>query len=335
MIVVKLFLLLVVLAVLVVVGFWVALAVRSKRDYTHSNEVVPGLKSRAPKNWAGANSPEAKLHRRLRDIVVALRAIPGLEGAPGRIEVEQLSLSLDERLVAVAALPASQRAEPLARVTDDVSRLEAAVGELTTQIVAERVPVDRALAGLSQQLGYLAQARAELDAMSAPSQLDIMAARLNPSGQAAPVLPPQAQPAPGYPPSPYPAAPGVVPPPAQDPAWSQPQTPATPATAWSQPSEPVQDASAWPQPQPPVPSQDSAAWQQPQSQPSQDPNAWPQPAQPPSPDPNAWSQPSPAPAPATEAWSQPPPDYAATTGDSPTVPVEGEAPPPPPPPPPA
>ncbi len=43
----------------------VALALKSKRDYKAAGEIVPGEASSAPEHWAGAHSPEAKLHRRL------------------------------------------------------------------------------------------------------------------------------------------------------------------------------------------------------------------------------------------------------------------------------
>ena len=43
----------------------VALTVRSKRDFDHANEVVPGVRSPAPASWAGAHSTEAKMHCRM------------------------------------------------------------------------------------------------------------------------------------------------------------------------------------------------------------------------------------------------------------------------------
>lgn len=149
-------------ATVAVIGGLVA---RSRRDFRRANQVVPGVPSTAPPNWAGAHSIEARLHRRLRDAVAALRVVPGLGtvGVEGREAVERHVLALDEHLVAVAALPASVRAEPLAQVGTEVARLEAAIAQLATpQAVGSGL--DGALRELSEGLAHLRAARAELDA---------------------------------------------------------------------------------------------------------------------------------------------------------------------------
>ena len=69
---------LLVAAVAAIVGFGVALTVRSRKDFAEQNEVVPGVASPAPASWAGAHTPEAKLHRRLKEAVAAALAIPSV-----------------------------------------------------------------------------------------------------------------------------------------------------------------------------------------------------------------------------------------------------------------
>lgn len=149
----------------------VALPLRRQRQ---ANQVVPGVPTRAPRAWAGAHSPEARLHRRLRDVVAALRSLPmsGNFAADGRRTVEQYVLTLDERLIAVAALPGAVRAEPLAKVTADVQRLESSVAELVSQVVAGSVGHEQAFRELSEDLAHFREARAEVQALEAASPSD-------------------------------------------------------------------------------------------------------------------------------------------------------------------
>jgi hypothetical protein len=123
--------LVVLLVVIVAAAAAATVVVRAqKRQYAEANVVVPGTATKAPAEWAGAHSPEARLHRRLRDAVEALRANPALEDAfmmDARTALEEQALAVDERLVAVAALPEGVRAEPLASVGAAVDALEAAV----------------------------------------------------------------------------------------------------------------------------------------------------------------------------------------------------------------
>lgn len=149
----------------------VALPLRRQRQ---ANQVVPGVPTRAPRAWAGAHSPEARLHRRLRDVVVSLRALP-LSGpfvTAGRRTVERYVLTLDERLIAVAALPEAVRAEPLAKVTANVEQLETSVGELVSQVVAGSVDHEQAFRELSEDLAHAREARAEVQALEATSPTD-------------------------------------------------------------------------------------------------------------------------------------------------------------------
>lgn len=155
-----------VLVVLVVLGAAVGVA-SIRRHYAASNEVVPGVASTAPAEWAGAHTPEALLHRRLRDAVVALRANPELDAASlhdARVTLEQHALTVDQRLVAVAALPAGVRAEPLASVTSAVDALEKAVASLAAARAGEAAAsVDAAVRDVNERVALLAAARAELE----------------------------------------------------------------------------------------------------------------------------------------------------------------------------
>ena len=155
---VLLFLLLVVVAAVVAA----TVVVRSgKRQYAKANEVVPGTPTRAPAEWAGAHSPEARLHRRLRDAVAALRANPGLEDAwrlEARVSLEQHAVAVDERLIAVASLPERVRAEPLASVAAAVDAVEAAVASLVAGPVPEaRSGLDQAMAEVESRVAGLEQ----------------------------------------------------------------------------------------------------------------------------------------------------------------------------------
>lgn len=149
---------------LVVVAAVVAATVvvrTQKRRYAAANEVVPGASTGAPAEWAGAHTPEARLHRRLRDAVAALRANPAMEDAyriDARVSLEQHAVSVDERLVAVAALPERVRAEPLAGVAAAVDAVEAAVASLVAAPAPEAPSgLDRAMAEVESRVAALEQ----------------------------------------------------------------------------------------------------------------------------------------------------------------------------------
>lgn len=125
-----------------------------KRKFAEANVVVPGTSTKAPAEWAGAHTPEARLHRRLRDAVEAVRGNPAMEDAfmmDARVSLEQQALAVDERLIAVAALPERVRAEPLASVSAAVDAVEAAVAALVAG-PTERTGLDRALAEVADRV---------------------------------------------------------------------------------------------------------------------------------------------------------------------------------------
>ena len=129
----------------------------NKRKFAEANVVVPGTATSAPAEWAGAHTPEARLHRRLRDAVEAMRANPAMEDAfmmDARVSLEQQALAVDERLIAVAALPETVRAEPMASVVAAVDAVEAAVAALAAG-PSSRSGLDQAMADVADRVASL------------------------------------------------------------------------------------------------------------------------------------------------------------------------------------
>ena len=159
--------LVVVLAVVAVAVLAAAVAARARRRYRAANEVVPGVATTAPAEWAGAHTPEARLHRRLRDAVAALRANAHLDSGGHtdlRLSVERAALDVDERLVTVAALPERVRGDGLADVAAAVEAIEEAVATVAgwSPTGGETALAD-AVASASERIALVAAARAELD----------------------------------------------------------------------------------------------------------------------------------------------------------------------------
>jgi len=152
--------------VLFVAGIGIGLAVSRAGGGRRRGAVGSGAGGVAvPTAWARSHDPEARLHRRIRQVAAALAALPA-EGvaADVRFKVERAAGALDERLVAVAALPDRVKAEPLAHVTTEVERLEEAVADVTTRTAAGG-DIQPALRALAERLALLDAARAELDSL--------------------------------------------------------------------------------------------------------------------------------------------------------------------------
>lgn len=128
-----------------------------KRKFAEANVVLPGTATKAPPEWAGAHTPEARLHRRLRDAVAAVRANPAMEDAfmmDARVSLEQQAVAVDERLIAVAALPERVRTEPMASVAAAVDAVEAAVAALVAGPDG-RSSLDQAMADVADRVSQL------------------------------------------------------------------------------------------------------------------------------------------------------------------------------------
>lgn len=117
-----------IVVVLAVAGFAIALARKGKRRFDAQGT---GLAPNAPREWAGAHSPEAKLHRRLTTAARTLSAQPLGDAAAieQRVAIEQRLLRLDEQLVAVTAAPGPDTAERLTELAALVTSAERAVAD--------------------------------------------------------------------------------------------------------------------------------------------------------------------------------------------------------------
>lgn len=162
------FLLLLVLAVVAAVA---VMALRTRQGFADANEIIPGVATNAPPNWAGAHSAEAKLHRRIRDAMTALRSSTSLDD-PGiadlRADLERHAIGVDERLIAVAALGKGQRESRIAEVGESVDAIEAAVAQI---VDARRPGVETGgvVDDVTRRLDFLRQANDELAALDPTS----------------------------------------------------------------------------------------------------------------------------------------------------------------------
>ncbi len=164
---------LVIVGALIVAGggaaFFAALASNSKKEQRRALEVVPGVASSAPKAWAGAHTPEAKLHRRLAAAVAAAHAQMAIGGGAMVSRVATLdaaAVTLDERLIAAAALPAKHRVDAVTEIEQMVDRFERAIATLATDGAASaelNAAFDQAVSDIEAELAALAAARAEVE----------------------------------------------------------------------------------------------------------------------------------------------------------------------------
>lgn len=148
------------------IGFAVALARSGRKGFDDANVIVEGRDTGAPAEWGVAHTPEARLHRRIRDAVRALQADPALAGTLSgeRQRIEEEALAIDERLVAAAALPESVRAPVMARVEAAVVQLEAAAARSASAgFLTEESVIGDSVEAISERLRSVAEARAELD----------------------------------------------------------------------------------------------------------------------------------------------------------------------------
>lgn len=168
---------------IIAIGAVAYVALRNAQDFSDANEVIPGVPTQAPKAWAGAHSVEARLHRRLRDSMTALRANRTLD-EPALVQVrealEREALAIDDQLVAAAALPQRVRDEPLRQVATAVETVEAAVAEVVLLRGPERATTEAAIDEVRTRLALVAEARAELDALGgAPSGVEQLRRQLD------------------------------------------------------------------------------------------------------------------------------------------------------------
>ncbi|WP_030517658.1 hypothetical protein [Nocardia sp. NRRL WC-3656] len=153
-------LLLLVLALVVIVGGIVAIGAvalaHQRRRIAAENQVVPGTATRAPTAWARSHDPEARLHRRLRDAMTALRAVTAYDTAATvtlRADLEQSALALDDHLVAISMLHSDSRTAQLAQAEHAVAAVEAGVADYATAATQPDLSALEAdLAGVRERL---------------------------------------------------------------------------------------------------------------------------------------------------------------------------------------
>ncbi|MDZ7675697.1 MAG: hypothetical protein U5K30_11600 [Acidimicrobiales bacterium] len=155
--------------VLVAVGVVAYVAYRNARDFSEANEVVPGVPTRAPGSWAGAHHPAARLHRRLRDTIDALRINASLDDpamGPIRTELEQQALAVDDRLVAINELPRPTRDESLEQVEKTVRTIEQAVASIVGLRGPSLEDVEQGIEAAQARLMLVQSAREELESLA-------------------------------------------------------------------------------------------------------------------------------------------------------------------------
>lgn len=129
----------VVLAVLAATGFAIAL-VRNSRRQQQAEAAMP-FPSRAPLSWSGSHVPEARLHRRIRQALRAFEQPAGVLSAAqldAQVTLTVAAQELDDRLVAIAALPETEKAPAVASATADVADLERRIAD--TVVVRPQLP---------------------------------------------------------------------------------------------------------------------------------------------------------------------------------------------------
>lgn len=128
-----LLILVVLVVVMVAVGVF-AYALVNKGRRQAAKALGAGLAANVPPEWAGAHSPEAKLHRRL---VVAARMLSDqplgdAAAIERRVAVEQQLRQLDEQLVVAAAVPDPGRRDAVAKLERLVTAAESSVAALAS-----------------------------------------------------------------------------------------------------------------------------------------------------------------------------------------------------------
>ena len=141
-------------------------AQRVKQNARRSQEIAPGRRSEAPLGWAGAHTPEAKLHRRLGEAMAGLRNATNDDAmvAANVTVVEREALKLEQQLVAASHLAERLKGpaiDELSQAVDQIENVSAQLIQRSAELSAGDVRAQ--LDDLSQRLTLLDEARAELD----------------------------------------------------------------------------------------------------------------------------------------------------------------------------
>lgn len=149
-------------------------AQRVKQNARRSQEIAPGQRSEAPLGWAGAHTPEAKLHRRLGAAMNGLRSATNDDAlvSANVSVVEREALKIEQQLVAASHLAERLKGPAIAELSQAVDQIE----NVSAQLIQRSAELSAGdvrdqLDDLSQRLALLDEARAELDDGPTPGTL--------------------------------------------------------------------------------------------------------------------------------------------------------------------
>lgn len=141
-------------------------AQRVKQKTQRSQQISPGTPSAVPLGWAGAHTPEAKLHRRLGKAMSGLRDTTEDDTlVMANVEVvEREALKIEQQLVAASRMADRLKGPAIAELSAAVDQIENVSAQLIQRSAELSAgDVQTQLAELSERLELLDQARAELD----------------------------------------------------------------------------------------------------------------------------------------------------------------------------
>ncbi len=141
-------------------------AQRVKQNARRSQEIAPGQRSAAPLGWAGAHTPEAKLHRRLGEAMSGLRSSTDDDAlvSANVTVVEREALKIEQQLIAASHLAERLKGPAISELSQAVDQIENVSAQLIQRSAELSAGDVRAqLDDLSQRLALLDEARAELD----------------------------------------------------------------------------------------------------------------------------------------------------------------------------
>jgi len=141
-------------------------AQRVKQNAQRGQQIAPGTPSAVPLGWAGAHTPEAKLHRRLGTAMSGLRQATEDDAlVMANVEVvEREALKIEQQLVAASRMADRLKGPAIAELSAAVDQIENVSAQLIQRSAELSAgDVQAQLAELSERLELLDQARAELD----------------------------------------------------------------------------------------------------------------------------------------------------------------------------
>lgn len=154
-------------AAVAAVGAALALgAQRVKQNAKKGQQIAPGTSSAVPLGWAGAHTPEAKLHRRLGKAMSGLRAATEDDAlVTANVDVvEREALKIEQQLVAASMMAERLKGpaiDELGAAVDQIENVSAQLIQRSAELSSGDVQAQ--LSELSERLDLLDQARAELD----------------------------------------------------------------------------------------------------------------------------------------------------------------------------